>query len=326
MKLEEVARLAGVSRTTASYVVNGKAEKHRISAHTQERVLAVVKKHNYRPNPTASALRAGMSRTIGLVIPDLENASYAKIAKLLECKARESGYQLIICGTDDNPETEINLVNALVSRKIDALIVASALSPNTAFYPEILSKGIPIIAIDRALDDALFSSVISEDLEGAYQLTHRLIDNDISSLGLIGAMPEFGISKEREQGFLCAVQKAKRPYHLAYGHHFSQEEGKQLILHWHKQNILPDAILTTSYALFEGVLDAILDCPEIGLKTKFATFGDNRMLNFIPIKVHSLPQQLELLCERALKLTFKGIAGQYQTGIEVIPRKPLWRQ
>ena len=83
MKLEEVARLAGVSRTTASYVINGKAELHRISAATQERVMAVVREHNYRPDQAAIGKGLGSSRLLGFILPDLENQSYARLAKLL---------------------------------------------------------------------------------------------------------------------------------------------------------------------------------------------------------------------------------------------------
>ena len=67
MKLEEIARLAGVSRTTASYVVNGKAEQHRISEKTRERVMAVVNQYNYKPDQAATALRLGSSRLFGFI-------------------------------------------------------------------------------------------------------------------------------------------------------------------------------------------------------------------------------------------------------------------
>ncbi len=176
------------------------------------------------------------------------------------------------------------------------------------------------------LDDELFACVISEDLEGAFSLTEKLINPGIQSIGLIGAMPNLGISREREQGFITAANKAGIETQLAYGEHFEQEEGKRLILEWYKNGKLPDAILTTSYALFEGVLDAILVEPNIGKKTQFATFGDNRMLDFIPLKVQSLPQQFELISEHALELTLNAISGRYQSGVEVVPRRPVWRE
>ena len=121
MKLEEIAKLAGVSRTTASYVINGKSAQYRISEKTQKKVMAVVKKYDYKPNYAASSLRAGNSHTFGLVIPDLENTSYAKLAKLLERDARKAGFQLIIACSDDDPDTEMSVVTSLVSRRIDVL-------------------------------------------------------------------------------------------------------------------------------------------------------------------------------------------------------------
>lgn len=72
MKLDEIARLAGVSRTTASYVINGKAKQYRVSDKTVDKVMAVVREHNYHPNAVAAGLRAGRTRSIGLVIPDLK--------------------------------------------------------------------------------------------------------------------------------------------------------------------------------------------------------------------------------------------------------------
>ena len=100
MTLAEIARLAGVSRTTASYVINGQAAERRISQDTVDKVMAVVRQHRYRVDAQAAALRRGSSRILGLIVPDLENASYARLAKRLERGARELGYQLLIVGSD----------------------------------------------------------------------------------------------------------------------------------------------------------------------------------------------------------------------------------
>ena len=176
MKLEEIARLAGVSRTTASYVVNGKAEQHRISVTTRERVMAVVNQYNYKPDQAATALRLGSSRLFGFILPDLENTSYARLAKLLEAGAREHGFQLIITCSDDNPDTEKSLAEMLTSRRIDALLVSTVLDPYNDFYPRLQQKGLPVIAIDRALDDEKFASVISEDLDGKHHFASFRIE------------------------------------------------------------------------------------------------------------------------------------------------------
>ncbi|WP_305459376.1 catabolite repressor/activator [Photobacterium leiognathi] len=327
MTLNEIAKLAGVSRTTASYIINGKAEQYRISEKTQQKVLAVVNAHNYRPNHAASSLRAGSSQSLGLIIPDLENSSYAKIAKLLELNARKAGYQVIISCTDDDPDTEVNVATILLSRKLDALIVASSLPADNDFYRQVQAKGTPVIAIDRALDDEYFASVISEDLEGAYALTKALLSQPISSIGLIGAVPDLGVSKEREQGFHSALTNSNKDnqMQISYGEQFSQQHGAQIAEQWIQDGVFPQAVLATSYTLFEGILDCLLKHPDIMAKTYLATFGDNRLLDFLPNKIQSLPQQFDLIADCALQLALSAIKGDYQQGVEVIPRKLICR-
>ncbi|MFT6986652.1 MAG: LacI family fructose operon transcriptional repressor [Psychromonas sp.] len=327
MKLEDIAKLAGVSRTTASYVINGKADQYRISEKTQKKVMAVVKEHNYKANYAASSLRAGNSRTFGLVIPDLENSSYAKLAKLLERDSRKAGFQLIIACSDDDPDTEMNVVSSLVSRSIDVLIVASALTADSDFYRKIQARGVPVVAIDRTLDDEVFASVISEDLEGAFELSQSILVKDINSIGLIGAVPKLGISKEREQGFKAALAEHGKLLDVkyAYGEHFSVEEGRHLAQQWIEQACFPDAVLVTSYALFEGVLDSLLAHPQLLQKVALATFGDNRLLDFLPVKIQSLPQQFEMIAEKALQLALSAAKGDYNPCIEVVPRRLIKR-
>lgn len=325
MTLDEIAKLAGVSKTTASYVINGKAKKYRISEKTQLKVMAVVDEHNYRPDHAASSLRAGSSRSFGLIIPDLENSSYARLAKLLEYNSRKAGYQILIACSDDDPETEKNVVDTLLSRRIDALFVASALTDGSEYYLKIQQQGTPIIALDRALDDEHFCCVISEDFDGAYELTKSVLSDSVKSVGLIGALPELNISYQRQLGFEAQAKQQGLSTLIGYGEHFNSESGKVILDQWLKADTLPDAIITTSYILLEGILDLLIDHPELMKRIKLGTFGDNRLLDFLPIKINSLPQQFELIADSALTLGLNASAKRYQAGIELIPRKIVVR-
>lgn len=321
MTLDEVAKLAGVSKTTASYVINGKAQKYRISQKTQQRVMAVVEEYNYSPDHAASALRAGNSRSFGLIIPDLENTSYAKLSKLLEQNSRQAGYQILIACSDDDAETEKMVVKTLISRRIDALFVASSIPEASEYYAEIQKSGTPVIAIDRPMDDEYFSCVVSEDYGAAKQLTESVIKDDVHSIGLIGALPNLNISKDRQLGFEAAIKDADRKILVGYGRQFNREEGKLIFLDWIRLNCLPDAIVTTSFTLLEGILDVLSEQPEIMGKSRLATFGDNRLLDFLPMKINSLPQQFELIADSALAIALNATAKRYQPGIELVPRK-----
>ncbi|EGA70816.1 DNA-binding transcriptional regulator FruR [Vibrio sinaloensis DSM 21326] len=325
MTLDEVAKLAGVSKTTASYVINGKSQKYRISEKTQRRVMAVVEEHNYRPDLAASTLRAGQSRSFGLIIPDLENTSYARLAKLLEQNSRRAGYQILIACSDDDPSTETQVVQALVSRKIDALFVASVIPDASDFYLELQNKGTPVIALDRPLDDEHFSCVISEDFGAANELTESVLCDGVTSIGLIGALPDLNISRERELGFLSATKQAGVKSMVGYGEHFNRQSGETVLRQWLDNSTLPDAIVTTSYTLLEGVLDVLLDHPELVGKLNIATFGDNRLLDFLPVKINSLPQQFELIADSAMALALNAASKRYQAGVELVPRKIVVR-
>ena len=325
MTLDEVAKLAGVSKTTASYVINGKAQKYRISEKTQRKVMTVVEEYNYRPDLAASTLRAGQSRSFGLIIPDLENTSYARLAKLLEQNSRSAGYQILIGCSDDNSETEKSVVQALVSRKVDALFVASVIPEASEFYLELQKNGTPVIALDRPLDDEHFSCVVSEDFGAAFDLTNSLISDGVTKIGLIGALPELNISRERELGFCSAAKQANIETLIGYGEHFNREDGKSVLSSWIEGETLPDALITTSYTLLEGVLDVLLEHPEIVNRLRIATFGDNRLLDFLPVKINSLPQQFEVIADSAMALALNAASKRYQPGVELVPRKIVVR-
>ncbi|WP_428243177.1 catabolite repressor/activator [Gynuella sp.] len=326
MKLEEIAKLAGVSKATVSSVLNGKATKYRISADTQARVLAIVEQYGYQPNYSAAALRRGSSNSIGFIVPDFENRSYLRIAKRLEALARSAGYQLIISSSDDNPQTELQAAKVLVARGVDALLVSSSLDNEASVYLDILQRGTPVIALDRPLPEN-FCNIISDDRQGAFELTRSLALDDIRHIALFGAMKDLQVSRLREQGFMEAARQSPHVRaHCFYGPHFDAETGATLLQQTQQQlGHLPDAIITTSFSLLEGVIEGLQTHPDgnqvyTDSPIQLATFGNSRLLDFLPLTVNSLPQQYELIAESAWKLAKQSIDHQYQPQQVVVNR------
>lgn len=322
VKLSDIARLAGVSVTTASYVINGKAQQQRISPGTVERVQAVVQEHGFTPNPQAAGLRSRRTRTLGFILPDLENPSYARIAKFLEQGARARGYQLLIASSDDEPESEHQLQKLFRARHCDALFVASCLPPTDGCYREIQSRGTPVIAIDRQLDPALFCSVVSDDRHAAAQLTASLLTPAPRNIALIGARPELSISQARAAGFEEALKGFEGPVRLFHAEHFSREGGQQLTEQLlEEMGSLPDALVTTSYVLLQGVFDVLqaraLDFSQLRL----ATFGDTQLLDFLPLPINAMGQQHKLIADTALDLALGALEQKrYEPGVSAIAR------
>ncbi|MDE1166950.1 MAG: catabolite repressor/activator [Pseudomonas sp.] len=322
MKLSDIARLAGVSVTTASYVINGKAQQQRISKATVERVQAVVEAHGFTPNPQAAGLRSRQTRSLGFILPDLENPSYARIAKLLEQGARAHGYQLLIASSDDDPTSERQLQQLFRARRCDALFVASCLPASDDSYRELQAKGLPVIAIDRLMDPAHFCSVISDDHHASLQLTRSLLVPEPQHIALIGARPELSISQDRAAGFREAVQGFAGKVTVIESESFNREGGRQSMQQLVEElGHLPDALVTTSYVLLQGVFDVLQNRDVNSQSLHLGTFGDTQLLDFLPLPINTVAQQHDLIAHKALELALAVVEQKnYQPGVHAIPR------
>lgn len=164
----DVANLAGVSRATVSYVINGQTNgKVAISQETVDRVLQAVEKLGYEPDAGAQALRSGSTKTIGLIIPDLSNPHFWQNADGVEQEARAAGYRLLLSSMDLNVQYGEDIFKDLSGRRIDALILMGLLvdqSPEAQVtLTHSLSRNLPIVQVnDRANMDAKVDSVISD--------------------------------------------------------------------------------------------------------------------------------------------------------------------
>ncbi|UYG01208.1 catabolite repressor/activator [Halomonas sp. GD1P12] len=321
MTLADIARLAGVSRTTASYVINGQAEQRRISAATIEKVMSVVRAHRYHVDPQAAALRRGASRVFGLIVPDLENASYARLAKRLERGAREKGYQLLVVSSDDCPDSERQLALALRARRCDVLITASCLSQDDLFYLELARDGARIVGVDRGLSPSRFASVVSDDFEAARELTRSVIDEATRRILWMEAMPGLSISRDRRAGFEAALAERELDGQILCASRYERGEGAELLAAFERENAPVDAIVTASYTLLEGVFDHYLAKGGLSERVRLATFGDHRLLDFLPQPVNTVAQDHDAMARRVLACALDAIEGRAQTGQQVVPRQ-----
>ncbi|QTP55967.1 catabolite repressor/activator [Billgrantia sulfidoxydans] len=320
MTLAEIARLAGVSRTTASYVINGKAAERRISQDTVDRVMAVVHEHRYRVDAQAAALRRGSSRTLGLIVPDLENVSYARLAKRLERGAREQGYQLLIVGSDDQPDAERDLALSLRAQRCEVLITASCLPMDDPFYGELLQGGLPVVAVDRGFDPGRFASVVSNDREAAEQLTRSLLDESVTRIAWLDAVPALSISRERRAGFQRALAGHGATPLILGAERYDRADGARLMRELLEHDGLPDAVVTASYTLLDGVFDVLLEEGGLPQALRLATFGDSRLLDFLPLPVNSAVQDHDRMAAMVLTCALAASQGDYRVGQQVVPR------
>lgn len=166
-KLDDVAKLANVSKTTVSRVLN---KRGYLSQETIDKVYDAMEKLNYQPNIVARQLYNKKTNIIGLLFPTVSNPFFGELVEELEKKLYSQGYKVIIGNSMNDPEKEKNYLNQLLSNQVDGLIVGTH-NQNIQQYQ---NENLPIVAIDRIMNQDI-PVIESDNYSGGKQATERLI-------------------------------------------------------------------------------------------------------------------------------------------------------
>lgn len=205
--IKDIAEILGVSKTLVSLVLNNKGDQYGINKETQKKVFETAKRLKYRPNKLAQGLRLGKTKSIGLVVPDISNPFYSKIAKHIENIVSKDGYSLIICDTDEDEKKESKIIDTLIERNVDGLIIASTLL-NALEIQKIKEQSLPFVFIDRYLDEIECNYVGVDNYQGTYDAIEHLIKENFKKIAYFSITPEhISTLAERKRGYLDAIKK-----------------------------------------------------------------------------------------------------------------------
>ncbi|MER7368152.1 LacI family DNA-binding transcriptional regulator [Nonomuraea wenchangensis] len=201
--LKEVAAEAGVSRSTASRALSGSPL---ISAETRAAVEQAAARLNYQPNRLAGALRSKQSHLVGLVLNNLINASFHTIAEVVQRRAADEGYQVMLGITDADPAREKEFLRTLAAHGVDGLIVIGT-GKNGATTNALLAEGTGVVNVIRRPADSAAPSVLAADREGAHAATSHLLDLGHERIGFIGGELTADSGRERFAGYEQALRE-----------------------------------------------------------------------------------------------------------------------
>ncbi len=205
----DVARLAGVSRATVSYVINGLTDRTvSIPEQTRRRVLKAVDELGYQPDAMAQSLRSGMSHTVGLLIPDLHNPHYWQIVSGVDQEVRNAAYDLLIINTALDPSRELHSIRALSQRRIDGLILLLTF-PNQMndIIEQLGQQDKPLVLINGSMSG---TDVISTSYEsGANELMAHLWTLGHRRIGMIYGVADSNLGLDRLNAYHQFLQNAE---------------------------------------------------------------------------------------------------------------------
>lgn len=259
--IREVARLANVSPTTVSHVLNN---TRRVSPDVRDRVLRVVQSIHYQPNALARSLRRGETHTLGLVLPDSANPFFAEIGRSIEAAAFQSGFSVILCNSESNPEKEMFYLDVMARKRVDGILLVSAgISP--AHLEEFRSRGIPVVAMDRDFAGLDIDTVLSDNQYGAVLATRHLMALGHRRIACITGPSGISPSAQRATGYARALEEARLPIdpNLVVRGDFRPESGWRAARTLFSLKSPPDAIFACNDMMAIGVLRA---ASELGLR------------------------------------------------------------
>jgi LacI family transcriptional regulator len=206
--MRDVAGLAGVSLKTVSRVIN---DEPGVAAATATRVVDAIAELGFQRNDLARSLRKGFtSSTLGLVIEDVANPFYSAIAQAVESAARERGYLLITTSCEEDPERERQLVQALLRRRVDALLLVPA-SRDHAYLQRETAGGTPVVFLDRPPVGLDADCVLLDNLGGARRAVEHLLAHGHERIAVIADPDELYTAAERLAGYRQALAAAGVP-------------------------------------------------------------------------------------------------------------------
>ena len=172
--VEEIARETGFSITTVRFVINGQSEKYRISEKTKKQIEDYVAIHGYSLNHAARSLKLKRSDTIGLVVPDLANAFFARFMAAFEIRCRKRNLLLLTVSSHDDPDLESRAVTSLLARGVDGLVIAPCQGTS---QPQLIKNQDrkSIVMFDRDYGTQLFPTVVSDNYQGALEMARRML-------------------------------------------------------------------------------------------------------------------------------------------------------
>lgn len=212
--LKEIAAIAGVSTTTVSKILNKKDQK--LSEATRQRVLKIADEYNYIPNSLARSMVTKRTRTLGLIVPDITNPFFPEIARGVEDKANEEGYNIIFCNTDDDLEKEERNISMLIEKMVDGIIILPS-SKRTTDFNSLKNISMPIVLVDRDVDiKNVQAKVLVDNYDGSYSAVKYLLDKGYRKIAFITGPLTSVTALQRLKGYKHALDEYNVKFDESY--------------------------------------------------------------------------------------------------------------
>jgi len=209
VSIKDIAQAAGVSHSTVSRAL---ADSPLISEAARQRIQALAGQMGYVPNVPARSLVLGRTNTIGVVVTTIADPFVAEVVQGIETTAHASGYSVILTGSDNDPEREVQSVEMLRGRRADAVIVTSS-RIGDLYQDDLQETGVPVVLINSHNDQghARVVSISVDNRHGGYVATQHLLNLGHRRIAYVAGLPAHSDDLDRYAGYQDALREAGVP-------------------------------------------------------------------------------------------------------------------
>ena len=202
--IKDIARALGISPSTVSRALKDHPD---ISPKTKKAVKKLAEELHYEPNAIALSLRSHLTKTIGIIIPELVHYFFSSVISGVEDEAYKSGFSVLICQSNEDYDREVHVVQTLLSKRVDGVLASVSKTTNKFdHYFDIKKSNIPLVFYDRVYNIPNTDRVIVDDYTGSYKAVKHLIDAGCKRIAHLATSQELLIGRNRKSGYVQALK------------------------------------------------------------------------------------------------------------------------
>ncbi len=327
ISLKDLARELGVSISTVSRALKDSPE---IGEEMRERVKALARKYNYRPNPFAMSLLKNSPRIIGILVPDLVTHFYASIISGISDVARQNNYSVIITSSSEQYEEEKQCIENLINIRVEGIIAClSQETTDFAHFEALEAQNVPLVFFDRVCLQEKFSSVVADNADSAKEATLHLLDSGSKRVGFLGGSNHLEIVKQRKHGYLEALREHRMPIEkeLVVCGKMSYDEGREAARRLLNLPQRPDAILAMNDTLaFAAMKEIKKQGWHIPQDIALIGYTDEMHSNYVEPALTAVTHQTYRMGEVACELLLKQLKKKENPVRMVVPTHLVVRE
>ncbi|HEU5138473.1 MAG TPA: LacI family DNA-binding transcriptional regulator [Bacillales bacterium] len=323
--IKDVAKLAGVAVSTASYALNG---KNKVSSSTKRKVELAARQLNYQKNGIASDLKKSQTKTIALILSDISGPFFSEIIKGVQKITMENGYDLIACSSFEGEDSIA--VKFLKEKRVDGVVVfAHTIKDETVL--DAAREGFPIVVLDRYIDHELIINISIDNVHGGFLATEYLIKQGHKDIAFISGPMDAIDNQRRLEGFRKALRQYDLSEHKRWNiiGNFTQSGGYEATKMMIMQGRLPTAVFFANDEMAIGGLKAFnergIRVPE---EISIIGFDDMLLSSYVNPALTTVRQPEYEAGSLAAHLIFQVLDGQkpdhyYQFDTELVIRESI---